>query len=378
MHPNIYLIMWQKEFTMSDANQKKLYIAGMGMITPVGHNVATTVAAIRASKSAYGISEYDTDEGEPIIMARVPDGVFEHLQCEFEEEGNTFNLRHERMIRMAIVAVRESVAKVNPNEAVPLILAMPTDHAQETGYTPFVPALAHNLKPWVSPSLTRRISTGRAVGIEAIHFAFQYLMDREEDYILVTGVDSCDDESFLQQYRDRLLSPGAADAFAPAEGACALLLTRHIELAEQKNGHVIALNPPFIAAEEGHLFSDIPYQGDGLDRAFKGVLASQPVKSIHAIYSSMNGENYWAKEYGVAYLRNKEKFTEKCKTEHPADCYGDLGAATGTALIITAAENLHKDKQAEKYLVYSSSDRELRGALVVEKIQVTSLHQGGN
>ena len=24
----------------------------------------------------------------------------------------------------------------------------------------------------------------------------------------------------------------------------------------------------------------------------------------------MNGENHWAKEYGVAYLRNKEKFAE--------------------------------------------------------------------
>jgi 3-oxoacyl-[acyl-carrier-protein] synthase I len=363
---------------MNETNQKKLYIAGMGMITPVGHNVATTVAAIRASKSAYGISEYDSDEGEPIIMARVPDGVFEHLQCEFEEEGNTFNLRHERMIRMAIVAVRESVAKVNPNEAVPLILAMPSDHAQETGYTPFVPALAHNLKPWVSPSLTRRLSTGRAAGIEAIHFVFQYLMDREEDYILVAGVDSFDDETILRQYKDRLLSPGVADSFAPGEAGCALLLTRHIELAQQKNGCVVALNPPFLAEEEGHLFSEKTYKGDGLDWAFKGALASQAPQSIHAIYSSMNGENHWAKEYGVAYLRNKQKFSEKCKTEHPADCYGDLGAATGTALIIAAAENLQKDKEPKKYLVYSSSDRELRGALMVEKIQVTSLHQGGN
>jgi 3-oxoacyl-[acyl-carrier-protein] synthase I len=363
---------------MNETNQKKLYIAGMGMITPVGHNVATTVAAIRANKSAYGISEYDSDEGEPIIMARVPDGVFEHLQCEFEEEGNTFNYRHERMIRMAIVALRESVAAVKSDSAVPFILACSNVQNEEKGYTPFVPALVTNIKPWINPSLTRLISTGRAAGIEAIQFCFDYLMDREEDYLLVVGVDSFDDDTLLQEYKGRLLTLGAADAFAPGEAACALLLTRHIELAQQKNGCVIALNPPFMAEEEGHLFSEKPYKGDGLDRAFKGVLASQPAKSIHAIYSSMNGENHWAKEYGVAYLRNKEKFSEKCKTEHPADCYGDLGAATGTALIIAAVENLQKDKQAEKYLVYSSSDRELRGALVIEKIQVSSLHQGEN
>lgn len=54
--------------------------------------------------------------------------------------------------------------------------------------------------------------------------------------------------------------------------------------------------------------------------------------------------------------------------EHPADCYGDLGAATAIALIALAAEHLYKHKSAKKHLVYSSSDSAKRGAIVVEKI----------
>jgi 3-oxoacyl-[acyl-carrier-protein] synthase-1 len=354
----------------------RLYIAGMGMITPLGPNVATTVAAVNAGISASTLSEYDTDDGEPITMARVPDEVFEHIKYEFEEGNNVFNHRDGRMIRMAIAALRESVAAVNTLDATPLIMAVPADQIQDKGYTPFIPALARNLKPWIELPLTRRISTGRAASIEAIHFAFQYLMNQPQDYILILGVDSYDDDTVINQYKNRLLSRSSADSFAPGEGACALLLTRHIERAEQKNGSVIALNPPSMAEEDGHLFSDKPYRGDGLDRAFKGALTSHPTNSIQSIYSSMNGENHWAKEYGVAYLRNKEKFIEKIKIDHPADCYGDLGVATSAALIIAAAKNLQRTNTT-KSLVYSSSDHGLRGALVIEKVPFREANKVG-
>ncbi len=149
-------------------------------------------------------------------------------------------------------------------------------------------------------------------------------------------------------------------------------MTRHPELAEQRNGFVIALHSPGMSEEDGHLYSDASYRGDGLDQAFKKALLNQSEQSIHSIYSSMNGENHWAKEYGVAFLRNKEKFIEKVNIEHPADCYGDIGAATATALITLAAERLHKSKQAQKHLVYSSSDFGSRGAIVVEKIRLSN------
>lgn len=345
----------------------KLYIAGMGMITPVGGNVAMTVAAVEAGISGYKNSEYRTNKNEPVVMAKVPNLVFEQIQCNVGG-SDVFNYRQERIIRLAIIALRESVSKHIVVEAVPLLLAMPENNLNDEECSPIIPALTENIAPWINTTITRRFSTGRAAGMEALDFAFNYLMNQPQDYLLVAGVDSFEDDSVITKYQSRILSIGAADAFAPGEGASALLLTRHIELAEKRDGYAIALNRPAIAKEDGNLFSEKPYKGEGLDKTFKLALHHQPSKSIHAIYSSMNGENHWAKEYGVAYLRSKNKFIDDIKIEHPADCYGDLGAATSTALIILAAEKLYKANLAKKHLVYSSSDKETRGALVIEKI----------
>ena len=57
-------------------NPSKLYIAGMGMITPVGWNDAMTAASVNAGICTYEASRYFTRSGEPITMARVPDPVF--------------------------------------------------------------------------------------------------------------------------------------------------------------------------------------------------------------------------------------------------------------------------------------------------------------
>jgi 3-oxoacyl-[acyl-carrier-protein] synthase-1 len=136
------------------------------------------------------------------------------------------------------------------------------------------------------------------------------------------------------------------------------------------NGYTIALYPPGIANEPGHLNSDLPYKGEGLDRAFKKALLNHQQYNISAIYSSMNGENFWAKEFGVAQLRNKAAFNEQVKVQHPAENFGDVGAATAPVLLALAAENLWQDQQAKTCLVYSSSDNEKRGAIVIEKTPV--------
>jgi len=348
---------------------KKLYIAGMGMITPVGGNVAMTAAMIAAGVSAYKSSYFTTKANEKITMARVPDEMIGEFKGEIDE-GSRFNPRHDRVTRIAILALQQACAQSNTEQAAPLLLAMPEIKTDSEGLSSFVENLANNLKPWINPVMSRSMHSGRASGMEAIAFAFEYLYGTQYPYVLVGGSDSHEDSSRLMPLeRDgRLLTTGAADAFAPGEAASFLLLTPYLEMAEQRKGQVIALSAPGIADEAGHLFSEEHYRGDGLDRAFKKALLNQPEQSIHSIYSSMNGENHWAKEYGVAFLRNRKMFKDPVRTEHPADCYGDLGSATATTLIALAAEHLFNSTKAQAHLVYSSSDTAKRGAIVVEKL----------
>jgi len=351
---------------MSDV--KKLYIAGMGMITPVGANTTMTAAAVNAGMSAYAISGFYGQNKKPITMASVPSSIFSKIDAEIEK-GTFFDARHDRVIKMAIVAIREACAQRETAKPARLTLAMSPEQCDIEGLVPLIRTLETNCKPWVSAALSHNIYSGRAAGIEAIDYAFRNSPAWADDFMLIGGSDSYRDYSRLSPLTkaQRLLTTSSSDGFAPGEAAGFLLLTRFPELAQSRNGHIIALHPPGIADEPGHLSSEEPYRGDGLDAAFKQALANQPLSSIHSIYSSMNGENHWAKEYGVAFIRSQEFFIDPVRIEHPADCYGDLGAATGAVLIALAAEHLFSHATAKAHLVYSSSDTEKRGAIVVEK-----------
>lgn len=331
-------------------------------------------AAVKAEVSGYAKTEYTGQHGLPISMALVPDLVFDEIEADIGA-GDRFNLRHDRVIKMAILALREACALRSTQQPIPLVLAMPEAQADavladDDGLVPFIQTLEHNCRPWIGADQCRRIHSGRAAGLEAIDFGFRYLADLPNDFFLIGGSDSYQDDARLDALAavERLQVDGNPDGFVPGEAAGFLLLTRRPELALARNGHIIALNPPGLAEEPGHLHSHETYRGDGLDQAFKSALIHHRPQAIHSIYSSMNGENHWAKEYGVATIRNQASFHDPVNIEHPADCFGDLGAATAPVLIALAAEHLLSHPNARAHLVYSSSDHGKRGALVVEKI----------
>ncbi|HSC67031.1 MAG TPA: hypothetical protein VLC79_05050 [Cellvibrio sp.] len=353
---------------MNNGLSHQLYIANMGMITAIGPSATSTYYAVAAGISGYQRTDQRSKNGEPITMALVPPALFDEFAFEVEE-CNPYHAQFDHRIKMAIITAIDACKDQPITQPIPLMLAMPEP---ESG--PVMPHglltdnLAAHCGPAISPELTRSFHTGRAAGIEAIEFAFHRLSGNP--LILIGASDSHIHPSQIKTLDEanRLLTIQSPDSFAAGEGACFLLLTSDPQLAMVKNNCMIALHPPGVAEETGHMHSEEAYRGDGLDQAFKTALKNQAEQSIDAIYSSMNGENFWAKEYGVAYLRNKPKFKDPVRTEHPADCYGDLGSATAPALIAIAAENLWNNKSQYKHLVYSSSDTAKRGAIVIEKI----------
>jgi len=358
-------------------SERKLYIANMGLVSSLGVDVESTVAAVNAGISAYGATRYENSNGEPVTMALVPEDIFNEIDLEIDleiDEGDRYNERHDHITIMAVVALNEACGKHETEKAVPLVMAMSEYQFDNEGLAPLIENLAASAKTWIDPALSRTIYSGRAAGIEAIEMAFNYLYDTEYKFILIGGSDSYLEDELLDKLdqKRRLLTAGANNGFAPGEAAGFLLLTKHIELANVQDGHVIALNPPGVSDELGHMYSQEPYRGDGLDSAFKGALINHQQKNISSIYSSLNGENFWAKELGVAQLRNKKSLSDEVQVEHPVDCFGDLGAATAPVLISVAAQDLLNSKEANAHLVYSSSDSAKRGAIVVEKLPVVA------
>src|SRR6185312_13624131 len=119
--------------------------------------------------------------------------------------------------------------------------------------------------------------------------------------------------------------------------------------------------------EKGHRYSEEVYRGDGLTGTFRQLFGSVPQnqEKVRTVYAGFNGENFWAKEWGVAYLRNGEKFDEKFRMEHPVDCFGDPGAGLGPLMVGLAAIGMQKRHLNGPCLVWCSSDREERGAVVI-------------
>lgn len=346
---------------------KYFFLAASGMTTPLGISTVMTATAVKADISAYSLSDYYDQHFQPVKVAAIPPALFDGQDFDATDWTGSYS---RRLAFITTLAAEQVFASTSPAVPIPFILAMPeptTGQQQESGLGNH---LAQHFPDWINPVLGRSIHSGRAAGMEALAFAFDYLYDQPSEFILIGGSDSYLDDLRLTtlDQADRLATPESSNGFVPAEASGFLLLTRNPEHALVVNGHKIALHPPGIAEEPGHFFSNEPYRGDGLDQAFKMALANAPAQLIPRIYSSMNGEHYWAKEYGVAYMRNRQYFSESVDIKHPADSYGDIGSATAPVLIALAAQQLLATANDHAYLVYSSSDGPKRGAIILEKI----------
>lgn len=357
------------------SQSRVLYLAGSGMITAIGGSTEMVWAAAGAQISRYATSGYFTRKRKLIIQALVPDPALPRLE-ELLERYPSLTLREGRMLAMSGVAVAQAVQRISPSTAMPLLYAGPEVYpGVGSGLSDaFMPALHQQLAPFgIDAAKSRAVSVGRPSAIEAIKLAFHYAYDIGHPLVLVGGADSYQFSPLLKllDQQDRLsaqhLRPHAgSDAFAPGEAAGYLCLTSDPAQAWVHNGRRIALSEPGFGYETGHWFSDKPYRGEGLDQAFKQALAGRAEpRIIKNIYSSANGERFWGKELGVALTRNHHQF-ESPKVHHPAEYYGDIGAATGAVLVALASQTALNVPGDDTHLIYGSADQSYRGAICLQ------------
>ena len=347
------------------------------MISALGCNTNMVYHAVNARISAYESVDYFTQNRERMNMALVPDGALPPLINELNPRGK-IHFRHSRILRMCHVAAAEAMANFTGKAPIPLFFSAPADDVGLTEQFPrkFIHYLVLQSGLPIDAAASRLIGTGRTGGLEALDLALRYLYDTDAECVLIGGGESFQDSELLAALdkEGRINAPGVPDGFAPGEGAAFVLLTRNPALAMHSATHIPTLLPPGRANEPGHLFSDEPYRGEGLAKAFRLALAAYEGETkIAHVYSSMNGENYWAKEYGVAMVRTREAFAESTTVHHPADCYGDLGAATGTTLMALAAQRVMLNKPPRPWLIYCSSDHTYRAAACFEPVALTTL-----
>ncbi len=345
----------------------KAYIAGVGMVTPLGVDTSMTTAVINAGITPVSEVEFYDDDFAPLKMCLVPDGALDST-IDGVKLIMPLSARQYRMLQLSVFALSELEEYLPEGYSPPVFLAGPEDVvlAESTNGRLLIENLAVQSKLNIDIKNSRYCALGRAGGLDVIDTAIRYFEQNLGQLVIVGGVDTFYDRAIMTHYvsKKRLIVSDARDGFIPGEGAGFLLLVSPNapeRLIKASKSYVVNFGSGF---EEGYIGSDRPYRGDGLATAWGGALNSPICLDIQCIMSSMNGEHYFAKELGVAITRNNGKIAENPDMQHPAEFCGDLGAAMGPVMVGV----LQKSDMLQKGtgLVYCSSDGDQRCAVTIK------------
>lgn len=341
-------------------------VIGTGTVTSVGYSSSMTAASVRANISRFSESYMIDKAGEPMLLSL----------AEFIDH----DLRGlDRLLALAVPAANEAMAPlltdgIPPNRlcSVPVCLGIA---ASRPGFDSRIGHLMLSrleAETAISFSKTQQlvIPTGHASGLMGIEKGVQLIRSGQEQFVLVGGVDSYYDPDTLEWLDEnrRLHSLENKDGFVPGEGAGFLLLAS----AEWATRHGLTPSVYVLSIASGRepypLASDGICIGRGLTTVLQQVLKVLIDADSKAdwVICDMNGESFRATEWTYAYLRTGTSHRDPLEIWHPADCFGDIGAASSTVLVDLAWDALERNYGRGRYpLMWASSDQGERAAMAL-------------
>ncbi|ABC32360.1 3-oxoacyl-(acyl-carrier-protein) synthase [Hahella chejuensis KCTC 2396] len=333
----------------------KVAILSSGVVSSLALDVPVMSTAVQAGISTLKTYDYIASTGEPYRMSILPDECLPELQ---DGVTNQTSYRYRRMLQLLAVALEQLKISEKVTSPTPCFINLPEKLSLRKTVAPQTLQEINRLTGLSIDWLHSRVyHQGRAGGYSALADAYRLVSEGVVKTALVAGVDSCRCLKTLGTWESegRLLLSHVGDGFLPGEGAGCLLLS-----AADENSKVI-LDPPGVSQEEAHYYSDQVCRGDGLTAAMLAA-CDQLNSPVQQIICGLNGEHSPTKEWGVAVSRLGDKLDNNASIMHPADCYGDIGAATAPVLVALSAYMLEQGDVEGPVLTWSASDYETRGA----------------
>ncbi|MBE9564448.1 MAG: hypothetical protein IMF17_04315 [Proteobacteria bacterium] len=160
------------------------------------------------------------------------------------------------------------------------------------------------------------------------------------------------------------------DGFIPGEASIMLVLETESH-AKSRGTQALSRITAFADGMEPEPYSSQKTStGSGLSDAINGILQqTDPGKSFESAYCSLNGESYYAFEWGIQLTRLNKVFEKMKDLIHPAENCGDIGAATGGLLIACASKAFqHGYNVGEESLLWTAADNGQRMALCLQHL----------
>lgn len=360
------LIVWAKIKSLMwlEMGEEFIYVVALGASTAVGRDAWSSAAAVRGGISGFAQHPYMIDTaGEPMRVAAAP---WLNINLKGVE-------RFEALLYPAIDQVLEYLSSVNRYSLrIALSIGLPSPR----------PGLPVDLQPQLMDILDERYSRtfsavvafpkGHAAGLLALDAAITRFTQSTIDACVVAAADSYMEPETLEWLEecDQLHSAGSLNnawGFVPSEGAGALLLARANVVEKLRLMPLARVVGTGISFEPNRIKTETICLGEGLTQAFRGALATLPADvKVTDIYCDMNGEPYRADEFGFAAVRVKERFDSVSDFVAPADCWGDVCAASGPLHIGLALIASRKNySKGQKAMIWASSEAGERSAVVM-------------
>jgi 3-oxoacyl-[acyl-carrier-protein] synthase-1 len=332
-----------------------LALSSFGLVTGVGLDAPSTCAAIRCAIDNFQETRFMDSGGEWIMGCEVP--------LEQPWRGRT------KLIKMLARALQQTLAQAP--ELVP-------------GETPLLLCLAESDRPGrvidddnqffldlcaeLNLDLHEKskiVPQGHVSVATALLQARKLFRDLQVPQVLVAAADSLLVGPTLAAYEDgdRLLTSQNSNGFIPGEAAAALLVLP----AGRGIGPELVCTGLGFGIENATVNSEEPLRADGLTSAINGALleAGCDMGALDFRITDVAGEQYHFKEASLALSRTLRARKEEFDIWHPADCMGEVGAASGLIIAAVAAFATHKEYgKGKNILLHFGNDGGQRGGVV--------------
>jgi 3-oxoacyl-[acyl-carrier-protein] synthase I len=351
---------------------ESVVVTGIGMRTTVGNDAVQSAAAVRAGINrfalwtAMGVS-FEDEAG--VLAASLPEDL-----GDLPWTDKAFLLvpapLHEALWRARLYDLAALRAK-NQRLCVGAYLAVPypdrlgvSDEelrqlASDVRELGIVPACA---------DAVQIIACEHAAGITALAQAARELVERKVDVAVVGGLDSLLHTEHLQSLwqEGRLKLPIRADGLIPGEAAAVAVLERAADAGRRKARPLARLGPAGLDRETVPIGPEHPIRAEAASRAVVAALAgADEGAAVDQVYMDMSGERWRSLEWALVETRCLGKLAKGWQLWHPADCLGDIGAASSLVHLALAVRGFERGYGGRTALLCAASYRGERAALTI-------------
>jgi 3-oxoacyl-[acyl-carrier-protein] synthase-1 len=339
-----------------------LAITGVGLVTPVGLNAPECFHAVRSGITRLTRQPYRDRTGEPIVGGNVLTW--------------TATVRERRLRAFAELAIREAWQQAHghsdPHSLGPTALVLGAPESMRPGYR--FPSTSDNVRAWfaklgiASAGPVEVLPEGATSAQRALARAVQLFDSGAARFCIVGAVDTQLQVRVTRWHEnnERLKCAYIHDGLMPGEAACFLVIEMESSAFARRATILARILATAHSLEPANILSDQPNTARALTDSARMALrdAAIQAKDLDAVWCDLNGESYRAREWAFTEIRlGVQTHTELI---HPADCHGDLGAASDANLLgLAAMAQATGWAKGQPQLVFSGSEGGLRAVTVI-------------